>query len=214
MKEELIKKTKKYVEEFFKDDCGGHDYYHMLRVYNLAKIISEKEGGNQEIIALAALLHDVDDYKLVKRNKDPFCNAKKFLKENNVEEDKIEEICKVISTISYKGIDTVAPKSIEGKIVQDADRLDSIGAIGIGRVFAYGGKIGRPIYNPKIAYKENMTCEQYYRHVGTTINLFYERLLKMKELMNTKTAKEIAESRHNYMKGFLQEFYGEWNGKI
>lgn len=214
MNEELIKRTKKYVEEFFQSDCGGHDYYHMLRVYNLAKFISKSEGGNQEIIDLAALLHDVDDYKLKKKDKDPFYNAKKFLKDNNVDEDKIEKICNIISTISYKGIDTVTPKSIEGKIVQDADRLDSIGAIGIGRVFAYGGKIGRPIYNPEIPYKKNMTCEQYYRHVGTTINLFYERLLKLKELMNTKTAKEMAERRHTYMEKFLQEFYGEWNGEI
>lgn len=214
MNEKLIEQTKKYVEDFFKGDSSGHDYYHTLRVYNLAKTISEKEGGNQEIIVLAALLHDVDDYKIIGENGIPFYNAKTFLKNNNVDEDKIVEICNVISTISFKGTDTVAPTSIEGKVVQDADRLDAIGAIGIGRTFAYGGKVGRPMHNPDIKYNENMTAEQYYKNVGTSINHFYEKLLKLKELMNTETAKKMAESRHIYMENFLNEFYKEWAGEL
>lgn len=214
MNEKLIEQTKKYVEDFFKGDSSGHDYYHTLRVYNLAKTISEKEGGNQEIIELAALLHDVDDYKIIGENGIPFYNAKTFLKNNNVDEDEIAEICNVISTISFKGADTVAPTCIEGKVVQDADRLDAIGAIGIGRTFAYGGKVGRPMHNPDIKYNENMTAEQYYKNVGTSINHFYEKLLKLKELMNTETAKKIAESRHIYMENFLNEFYKEWAGEL
>lgn len=214
MSEELIEQTKEYIKEFFKGDSSGHDYYHTLRVYNLAKTISKSEGGNQETIELAALLHDVDDYKLVGKHKEPFYNAKTFMRKNNIEETKIEEICDIISTISYKGIDTMTPKSIEGKIVQDADRLDAIGAIGIGRTFAYGGKVGRPMHNPDIAYNESMTSTQYYKNVGTTINHFYEKLLKLKKLMNTKTAKDIAESRHIYMEKFLEEFYKEWDGEI
>lgn len=214
MNEKLIEQTKKYVEEFFKGDSSGHDYCHTLRVYNLAKTISEKEGGNQEIIVLAALLHDVDDYKIIGDNGIPFYNAKTFLKNNNVDEGKIAEICNVISTISFKGTDTVAPASIEGKVVQDADRLDAIGAIGIGRTFAYGGKVGRPMHNPDIKYNENMTAEQYYKNVGTSINHFYEKLLKLKELMNTETAKKMAESRHIYMENFLNEFYREWDGEL
>lgn len=180
----------------------------------MAKTISEKEGGNQEIIVLAALLHDVDDYKIIGENGIPFYNAKTFLKNNNVDEDEIAEICNVISTISFKGVDTVAPTSIEGKVVQDADRLDAIGAIGIGRTFAYGGKVGRPMHNPDIKYNENMTAEQYYKNVGTSINHFYEKLLKLKELMNTETAKKMAESRHIYMENFLNEFYKEWAGEL
>lgn len=214
MNEKLIEQTKKYVEDFFKGDSSGHDYYHTLRVCNLAKTISAKEGGNQEIIVLAALLHDVDDYKIIGENGIPFYNAKTFLKNNNVDEDKIVEICNVISTISFKGTDTVAPTSIEGKVVQDADRLDAIGAIGIGRTFAYGGKVGRPMHNPDIKYNENMTAEQYYKNVGTSINHFYEKLLKLKELMNTETAKKMAESRHIYMENFLNEFYKEWAGEL
>ena len=214
MNEKLIEQTKKYVEDFFKGDSSGHDYYHTLRVYNLAKTISEKEGGNQEIIVLAALLHDVDDYKIIGENGIPFYNAKTFLKNNNVDEDEIAEICNVISTISFKGVDTVAPTSIEGKVVQDADRLDAIGAIGIGRTFAYGGKVGRPMHNPDIKYNENMTAEQYYKNVGTSINHFYEKLLKLKELMNTETANKMAESRHIYMENFLNEFYKEWAGEL
>lgn len=214
MNEKLIEQTKKYVEDFFKGDSSGHDYYHTLRVYNLAKTISEKEGGNQEIIELAALLHDVDDYKIIGENGIPFYNAKTFLKNNNVDEDEIAEICNVISTISFKGADTVAPTCIEGKVVQDADRLDAIGAIGVGRTFAYGGKVGRPMHNPDIKYNENMTAEQYYKNVGTSINHFYEKLLKLKELMNTETAKKIAESRHIYMENFLNEFYKEWAGEL
>ena len=193
MELELIEQAKKYVEDFFKDDFSGHDYYHTLRVYNLAKTLSKVEGGNKKIIELSALLHDVDDYKLVKQNKEPYHNAKIFLRKNNVDEETIEEICNVISKISYKGTDTEIPETLEGKIVQDADRLDAIGAIGIGRTFAYGGSKGISMHIPSYKYKENMDAEEYYNNKGTTISHFYEKLLKLKELMNTKEANRIAE---------------------
>lgn len=209
---ELIQRTKEYVKDFFKNDFSGHDYYHTMRVYNLAKSIAKIEGGNIEIIELSALLHDVDDYKLVEKNKEPFHNTKTFLRKNNVDENHIADICNVISTISYKGTDTVTPNTLEGKIVQDADRLDAIGAIGIGRTFAYGGSRGVSMHIPGLEYKENMNAEEYYKNKGTTISHFYEKLLKLKNLMNTDTAKKIAENRHTYMEVFLEEFFKEWDG--
>lgn len=158
----------------------------------MAKTLSKVEGGNKKIIELAALLHDIDDYKLVKNNKESYHNAKTFLRKNNVKEETIEEVCNVISTISYKGTDTKVPETIEGKIVQDADRLDAIGAIGIGRTFAYGGSRGISMHIPGYEYKENMNEEEYCNNRGTTISHFYEKLLKLKELMNTEEAKRIA----------------------
>ena len=154
MKTELIEKTKEYVKDFFKEDFSGHDYYHTIRVYNLARKIAMIEGGDSEIIELAALLHDVDDYKLVKKNNELFHNAKTFLKLNNIDEKEINNICDAISTVSYKGTDTVTPKTLEGKIVQDADRLDAIGAIGIGRTFAYGGSHNVCMHIPGLSIKK------------------------------------------------------------
>ena len=144
----------------------------------------------------------------------PFENLTKFLNSKNYPEEKIRIICNNISQISFKGNDTTIPTTIEGKIVQDADRLDAIGAIGIARTFAYGGSKSRPIYIPNERYKENMNEEEYYNNKGSSINHFYEKLLKLKNLMNTKKAKEIASKRHCYIENFLQEFFDELEGKI
>ena len=212
--ENIIDKTIKYVKDFFEKDFSGHDFYHTLRVYNLAKYITKFEECDIELVYLGALLHDVDDYKLVGKEKEPFYNAKTFLKSLGFSNKKIEQICHIISQVSFKGKDTVVPDTIEGKIVQDADRLDAIGAIGIGRTFAYGGSHKIPMHIPNKKYKENMSAEEYYENVGTTINHFYEKLLKLKDLMNTETAKNMAKHRHEYMQEFLKEFYDEWEGKI
>ena len=211
---EIIDKTIEYVKEFFKNDFSGHDFYHTLRVYNLAKYISKTEKCDVELVCLGALLHDVDDYKLVGHGKVPFYNAKTFLKNLEFSDEKIESICHIISQVSFKGTDSVVPDTIEGKIVQDADRLDAIGAIGIGRTFAYGGSHKTPMHIPNMEIKENMSAEEYYKNVGTTINHFYEKLLKLKDLMNTETAKKMAHHRHEYMQEFLKEFYDEWEGII
>ena len=144
----------------------------------------------------------------------PFYNAKTFLKNLEFSDEKIESICHIISQVSFKGTDSVVPDTIEGKIVQDADRLDAIGAIGIGRTFAYGGSHKTPMHIPNMEIKENMSAEEYYKNVGTTINHFYEKLLKLKDLMNTETAKKMAHHRHEYMQEFLKEFYDEWEGII
>lgn len=211
--ENLINKTIEYVKSFFEKDYSGHDFYHTLRVYNLAKSIAELEKCDMELVCLGALLHDVDDYKLVGEEKAPFKNLRNFLKSENYSNERIEQICHIVSQVSFKG-ENIIPDTIEGKIVQDADRLDAIGAIGIGRTFAYGGSRNRPMHIPNENYKENMSSEEYYKNNGTSINHFYEKLLKLKDFMNTETAKNMAIHRHKYMQEFLQEFYDEWEGKV
>ena len=212
--ESMLEKTLEYVKEFFKDDYSGHDYCHTLRVYNLSKYIAEFEKCDKKLVYLGALLHDVDDYKLVGDEKEPFHNAKTFLKNLEISDQEIEQICHIISQVSFKGDDTVTPDTIEGKIVQDADRLDAIGAIGISRTFAYGGSHNAPMHIPGMKYAENMSAEEYYKNTGTSINHFYEKLLKLKDLMNTKTAKKMAQHRHEFMQEFLKEFYDEWEGIV
>lgn len=211
--ENIIEKTIEYIKDFFKADFSGHDFYHTLRVYKLAKCIAKSEECDIELVCLSALLHDVDDYKLVGKEKEGFSNLKSFLKSQNYSNEKIEQICNIVSQVSFKG-KSIIPDTIEGKIVQDADRLDAIGAIGIGRAFAYGGSRNRPMHNPDMRPRENMSSKEYYESVGTTINHFYEKLLQLKDLMNTETAKNIANHRHKYMEEFLKEFYDEWEGKI
>ena len=209
----IVEKALLFAKEFFKNEFSGHDYYHTVRVYNNAMMIAQHEECDEELVSLASILHDVDDYKLVKEQQEELHNAKTFLRSNNYPEDRIQLICRIISQLSYKGNDTVTPDTIEGKIVQDADRLDAIGAIGIARTFAYGGNHNIPIYDPSIEYRENMSEEEYKQTTGSTINHFYEKLLLIKDLMNTDTAKDIAEARHEYMMLFLEEFYKEWDGK-
>lgn len=212
MDEELFKEALEYIKEKFENDYSGHDYYHSIRVYNLATCICKNEKADLEIVQLSALLHDVDDYKLFDGNVGDYSNAKIFLRNNKISENKIKDICDIISSISFKGTDTKVPKSKEGKIVQDADRLDAIGAIGIARAFSYGGNKSRIMHIPNEKPHYNMNFEQYSTYKGTTINHFYEKLLKLKDLMNTETAKNMAQARHKYMESFLREFFNEWDG--
>lgn len=212
MNKDLLEKTLQYIQERFQNDYSGHDYYHSVRVYKLASSICKGENADLEIVQLAALLHDVDDYKVFGGNIGASSNAEAFLKRNKIDDTKIKAICEIIGTISFKGTDTQIPKSLEGKIVQDADRLDAIGAIGISRTFAYGGSKNRSMHIPNEKPREDMNGEEYSKSNGTTINHFYEKLLKLKDLMNTETAKTLAESRHKYMENFLSEFLNEWEG--
>lgn len=152
------------------------------------------------------MLHDVDDYKLVGKGQDPFHNAKTFLEKHNFPYPRTEQICHIISQVSFSSNGSTIPDTIEGKIVQDADRLDGMGAIAIARTFAYGGAHGRHIHIPDL--KPNMST-----NTETSINHFYKKLLKLKDLMNTETAKKIAKHRHQYMEDFLKEFYDEWDGR-
>ena len=210
--EQIIEKTLSYVKEYFENESSGHDYFHTLRVYKMAKNIAAEEKANMNVVLLAALLHDVDDFKLsptTSKNKD---NARNFLKNNGVLDCDIELICKIIDDVSFKGTDCKIPDTLEGKIVQDADRLDAIGAIGIARAFAYGGNHNRVMHDPDIKPSLNMNEVEYRSHISTTINHFYEKLFTLKDLMNTKTAIKLAVSREKYMKEYIQEFLDEWDG--
>ena len=211
--DKLINKAIEYVKEYFKNDASGHDYYHTLRVYKLAKAIAEKENANVELASIIALLHDVDDCKLVGPDGILFENTKKFLNENNIDEDRIKLICGEISKISFRGNGVNCPETLEGKIAQDADRIDDLGAIGIARTFTYGGSIGRTIYSPNIVIRDSVSAEDYINNSGTSIGYFYEKKLKTLELINTEEAKKIAQSRTNYILDYLKEFFDEWEGK-
>lgn len=207
---QTIENAKKYIYDFFKNNESSHDYYHSLRVYEMAKHILKYESANSYIVLLAALLHDVDDYKVSPSTCQNMDNAKTFLKNNNVLEQDIVLICEIINDVAFKGKDTKIPKTIEGKIVQDADRLDALGAIGIARALTYGGNKNRILYDPNILPNLDMKEDEYRNHISTTINHFYEKLFKLKDLMNTNVAKEIAEKRDNYMQEFIKIFKNEW----
>ena len=210
LSESVFDSAKDYIRTLFEGDGSGHDYFHSIRVHDIAVTISQTEGGDIDIIRLAALLHDVDDRKLFD-SKD-YDNARSFMTDNGIPEDMQDRVLHVISQISFKGKDSIVPDTLEGKIVQDADRLDAIGAIGIGRAFAYGGSRGRPMHVPGEGFLQDMDAETYYNHENTTINHFYEKLLLLKNMMNTSTAREMADGRHRFMESFLDEFYAEWDG--
>lgn len=199
------------VEEIFEKDYGGHDFFHTLRVMRIAKYIAKIEGANTEIVELASLLHDVDDYKITGKNMDSVENACKLMNKYNIDKQVQLQVTDIIKTISFKANDTEIPSSIEGKVVQDADRLDALGAIGIARAFAYGGSRDNMIYNPNIKPNLNMNSDEYVKNKTTTINHFYEKLLLLKDMMNTETGYNIAIKRDQFMRDFLEEFYQEWN---
>lgn len=211
MDEETFTRAKEFALAIFQNDSSGHDIYHTLRVHDLARTICSQEGGDEDIVRLAALLHDVDDRKLFGEN--GFLNARRFMDSEKIPVEDQLYICDIISQVSFKGKDSVTPSTLEGKIVQDADRMDAIGAIGIARAFAYGGSKGRAMHIPDEHYKEDMSESEYFSNQGTSINHFYEKLLLLKDMMNTPTAKRMAESRHEYMSLFLDEFMDEWAGK-
>lgn len=211
----LIEKTIAFVKEKLKDAEGGHDWFHIERVYNNALNIAQYENCDNTIVALGALLHDIADSKF--HNGDETVGPKlawEFLEKQNVSEDTIIHVVNIIENISFKGGNFERKfSSIELDVVQDADRLDAIGAIGIARTFNYGGFKNRPLYNPEIAPNLNMSKEEYKHSVSPTINHFYEKLLLLKDKMNTKTGKSIAEERHAYMEKFLEQFFAECEGK-
>ena len=204
-------KIKEYIKELFKDDYSGHDYFHSIRVYNNALLISKNIDCDIRLVSVASLLHDVDDVKLFKSVN--YENARKILTNLNYDEEFIEKVINIIKDVSFKGKDSVIPDTIEGKIVQDADRLDAIGAIGIARTFAFGGNHNRVIYDPEIEPSLNMNEKEYRSINNPTINHFYEKLLLLKDMMNLDVSKEIASHRHKFMEDYLNEFYDEWNGK-
>ena len=210
MHKEIIDRAAAYVREKFENEYSGHDWFHTLRVFKTATRIAEAEGADLVTVQLAALLHDVDDRKLSPETYEDKANAREFLSENNIDSCKIEEICRIIGEISFA--ENCVPSTLEGKCVQDADRLDAIGAIGIARAFAYGGNHNRLMYHPDVKPNLNMSKEEYVNSKSTTVNHFYEKLFKLTDMMNTDTAKAIAKERDAYMKDFIAEFLDEWEG--
>ena len=194
---------------------GGHDWFHIERVWKNAKLIASGEECDLEVVELAALLHDIADSKFHGGDEEIGPRkAREYLTAAGVDSKKANHIVAIIENVSFKGGHNARNhSSIELDIVQDADRLDAIGAIGIARTFNYGGFKNRAIYDPSIAPNLNMTKEEYKKSTAPTINHFYEKLLLLKDLMNTESGKRIAEQRHQYMEGFLNQFYNEWNGQ-
>ncbi|MDO6801836.1 HD domain-containing protein [Wenyingzhuangia sp. 1_MG-2023] len=212
----LIKNTIFFVKEQLKDAEGGHDWFHIERVYKNSLLIAKTEECNLEVVSLGALLHDIADSKFHGGDEEMGPNvARTFLKSQQVEKDVIEHVVKIIENISFKGgHENQKFTSKELDIVQDADRLDAIGAIGIARAFNYGGFKNRTMYNPEIAPDLNMTKEEYKKSTAPTINHFYEKLLLLKNRMNTATGVNIAVQRHEFMEVYLKQFYDEWNGLL
>ena len=213
---EIIEKTTAFVKETLVNAEGGHDWFHIQRVYNNALLIAEGEQVNLLTVQLGALLHDIADSKFHDGDESVGPRvARGFLKGLAVDQSIIDHVENIIKHISFKGgNEEQAFNSPELSVVQDADRLDAIGAIGIARCFNYGGFKNRGLYNPEIRPNLNMTKEEYKKSVTPTINHFYEKLLLLKDRMNTKTAKKIAMERHRYMEDFLDQFYAEWNGEL
>jgi uncharacterized protein len=215
-REAILKKTKEFVKQSFKGAEGGHDWFHTKRVLENSVHIAREENANLFVVQLAALLHDIADSKF--HDGDETLGPKvasEFLKEQKVDQVSREHIVKIIESVSFKNSLSTLEKtfnSIEMQIVQDADRLDAIGAIGIARAFNYGGFKNRELYNPNVTPNRNMSKEEYKKSAAPTINHFYEKLLLLKEKMNTATGKKLAEKRHEFMLSYLDQFFQEWEG--
>lgn len=216
MEPSIIENTITFVKETLEGAEGGHDWFHTERVYKNALLIASEEKVNMQVVALAALLHDIADSKF--HNGDDTVGPNKandFLKTQRISEKDRNHIVEIIANVSFKGGNTMKTMdSKELEIVQDADRLDALGAIGIARTFNYGGFKNRKLYDPRIPPQYQMTPKEYKGSNAPTLNHFYEKLLLLKDRMNTRKGKELAEARHQYMESFLSQFYAEWEGKI
>lgn len=211
---EKIEAAVRFVRKELEGDTTGHDWHHIDRVRKNARLIWNKEQeGDWFIIEMAALLHDIPDGKLNETEEAGWLKLDGFLAAQDLNAEAAARIRECIETVSYKAGRQVELKSIEAEIVQDADRLDALGAIGIARTFAFGGKKGHPLYIPGLSVREKMSLEEYRNGDSSSINHFYEKLLKLKDKMNTTYARELAEQRHEFMESFLEQFYSEWNGK-
>jgi len=199
----LIQHALEYVRTLFQNDFGGHDFYHTWRVYQLATKIAEQENADLEIVQLAALLHDVDDRKLSPKTHETKANAVCFMREQGIGQETVRAVCDIIASVSFSENRDTVPQTLEGKCVQDADRLDALGAIGIARTFAYGGSHKRPIYDPNI---------QPGSVLSTSVNHFHEKLFLLCDMMQTRSGQAIAEHRDAYIRAFYAEFMAEWDG--
>lgn len=214
-KDVILKKTEIFVKRALAGEGTGHDWWHIERVRNNARLINKTEKADAFVIDLAVLLHDVGDRKVIKQEEDDYAIAEGFLKQQKVSGDIIEHVMFIIKHMSFsKALNNKKENvSKEFYVVQDADRLDAIGAIGIARAFAYGGSKERPLYDPTKKAQKVHTTKSYRKLNSSTFHHFEEKLLLLKDLMNTKTAKKVAEKRNAYMKSYLEQFLAEWNGR-
>lgn len=210
--QECIRKTVNYIQEKFNGESSGHDWWHVYRVWKMSIRLAEAEGGDLFVVQLGALLHDIADWKFHDGDESVGPRmAREWLSSLQVNNESIQHVEDIICEISFKGANVDTPmKTLEGNIVQDADRLDAIGAVGIARTFAYGGYKNHPMHDPETQHTMHNNFDEYKAGKGTTIHHFYEKLLLLKDRMNTESARQIAKSRHDYMEEFLLKFYQEW----
>lgn len=211
---QMIQHTQAFVYDLLNEDTSGHDWWHIDRVTNLTVRIAREEGANLLICTLAALLHDTIDDKLVDNQDVAIAEVKAFLLRTGLSKNQSSEIMEIITNMSFKGGQNKDyPLSVEGQIVQDADRLDAIGAIGIARTIYYSGHKGRPIHDPAMTPREEMTLEDYRSGKDSAIMHFYEKLLKLKDLMNTPSGQKLAIDRHKFLEDYLEQFFQEWTAQ-
>jgi len=212
-REQIIAEAEIFCKKQLENDLTGHDWWHIHRVVQMVKRLSHEEGADSFICIMAALLHDVADEKLNESKESGLHKVRSWLEEYLLIEAEREHIMEIISTLSYNGGAHLPMRTLEGKVVQDADRLDAIGAIGIARTFLYAGWKGNPLHDPNLAPRDSMTPQEYRSDKSTAINHFHEKLLKLKDRINTSSAKVIAEERHRYMEHYVELFYQEWEGQ-
>ncbi len=209
--ERILSLVRDEIRRLFSDDFSGHDAWHTIRVERTAAVIAEAEGCDVFIVRLGALLHDADDPKLFSTQ--DYQNARDIMVRAYVDASTAQQVIAAIATVSFKGTDTQTPATLEGKVLQDADRLDALGAIGIARTFAYGGSHSRAMYDPELPPLLHMDEAAYRKNQGSSLNHFYEKLFLLKDMMNTDTARRMAEKRDAYLHAFAEEFLAEWDGK-
>lgn len=210
-KKTIIEHTAEMVKSKLEGEGSGHDWFHIERVWKNAVTIGKEEKIELFVVELAALLHDLADDKIVENEEKAIDEITYFLEGEGVSDRISQQVLEIIQTISFKGGKAKQVLTKEGQVVQDADRLDAIGAIGIARAFTYAGSKGQPIFDPRYTVREEMTLEEYRKGETSTIHHFYEKLLKLKGLMNTDTALELAEKRHAFMEEYLEQFFNELN---
>ena len=210
----VLAKTRDHIRHLLADDSAGHDWHHIDRVCRTALAIGREEGADLHVVELAALLHDIADWKFAGGDEQAGPKAARaWLDEQGAPPEIVDHVCQIIDKLSFKGAGVQTPMpTLEGRCVQDADRLDAIGAIGIGRAFAYGGYKGRLMYDPAVPPQMHESFEAYKKNTGPTLNHFYEKLLLLKERMNTAAGKRLAAGRHAFMEEFLSQFLAEWDG--
>lgn len=209
-----IEATALWVRGQMAGEATGHDWWHTQRVWHTARQLAEAEGADTRVVELAALLHDIQDYKFSGDEAASGRAAAAWLQGQGVATATVAHVVSIIDGLSFKSQDQPRLPTLEGRVVQDADRLDALGAIGIARTFAYGGWKGTPLHDPALPPRLGMSGDEYRAHLGTTINHFYEKLLLLRDLMNTATARRLADQRHAYMTDFLARFYAEWDGEM